>query len=32
MSTNLHFWLYLAEFVLQWEMFQTKPKPAYDIQ
>ena len=24
MQTNMHLWLYLAEFSLEWEMFQTK--------
>ena len=24
MKTNLHFWSYLAQFFLEWEMFQTK--------
>jgi len=24
MKTNIHFWLYLAELFLEWEMFQTK--------
>jgi hypothetical protein len=24
MKTNVHFWLYLAYFFLEWEMFQTK--------
>jgi hypothetical protein len=24
MKTNIHFWLYLAEFFLEWEMFQIK--------
>ena len=23
-KTNLHFWLYLTQFVLEWEMFQTE--------
>ena len=24
MQTNMHFWSYLAQFFLEWEMFQTK--------
>jgi hypothetical protein len=24
MKTNIHFWSYLAQFVLEWEMFQTE--------
>ena len=24
MSTNIHLWSYLAQFFLEWEMFQTK--------
>ena len=24
MKTNIHFWSYLAQFFLEWEMFQTK--------
>ena len=24
MQTNVHLWKYLAEFSLEWEMFQTK--------
>jgi hypothetical protein len=24
MKTNMHLWLYLAQFFLEWEMFQTK--------
>jgi hypothetical protein len=24
MKTDIHFWPYLAEFFLEWEMFQTK--------
>ena len=24
MKTNIHFWSYLAQFLLQWEMFQIK--------
>ena len=24
MKTNIHFWPYLAEFFLEWEMFETK--------
>jgi len=24
MKTNAHFWYYLAEFFLEWEMFRTK--------
>jgi hypothetical protein len=24
MMTNIHFWSYLAQFLLEWEMFQTK--------
>jgi len=24
MNTDIHFWSYLAQFVLEWEMFQTK--------
>ena len=24
MNTNIHFWSYLAQFFLEWEMFQTK--------
>ena len=24
MKTGIHFWSYLAQFILEWEMFQTK--------
>jgi len=24
MTTSIHFWSYLAQFFLEWEMFQTK--------
>jgi hypothetical protein len=24
MKTNIHFWSYLAQFFLEWEMFQTE--------
>ena len=24
MKTSVHFWLYVAQFFLEWEMFQTK--------
>jgi len=24
METNMHFWSYLAKFLLEWEMFETK--------
>jgi len=24
LETNIHFWSYLAHFLLEWEMFQTK--------
>ena len=24
MKTNIHFWSYLAQFILEWEMFQSK--------
>jgi hypothetical protein len=32
MKTNTQFWLYLAQFFLEWEMFQTSLSPIFPAE